>query len=187
VINCREAACDSKRSFVKKLNVRQDTIGENTLNWDAVGAVAEAIGATGVIASLLYVAMQVRASTRASTVEAKLASSRMYTDFVTLFVKSPELYELFLRARKDLESLDPAEYYQFSHLALVAFSVFSAGYFQYSKGTLTEDDWLEYRVVINFWVKGKGFQQWWNKLGKLSFAPPFVEFVESAIAKENAA
>lgn len=37
--------------------------GDN-LNWDAVGSVAESVGAFGVIASLIYLAFQVRASTR---------------------------------------------------------------------------------------------------------------------------
>ena len=99
---------------------------------------AEAVGATGVIASLLYVATQVRAGTRASAVESKLASSRMYTDFLTLLVQSPELNNLIVRGRKDIEPLKPDEYLRFSNLAPDFFSFFSAGYFQYSKGTLSE-------------------------------------------------
>jgi len=42
------------------------------MNWDAVGAIAELLGAIGVIGSLIYVASQVRASTVASKVESKL-------------------------------------------------------------------------------------------------------------------
>ena len=34
------------------------------INWIAVGAVAEAIGATGVLVSLVYVAIQIRQNTR---------------------------------------------------------------------------------------------------------------------------
>jgi hypothetical protein len=48
------------------------------MNWEAAGAVGEIIGAIGVIASLLYVAMQVRASNNASLIESKLATSRMH-------------------------------------------------------------------------------------------------------------
>ena len=44
------------------------------MNWDAIGAMAELAGALGVIASLIYVATQIRQSTRASSVEAKLAT-----------------------------------------------------------------------------------------------------------------
>ena len=51
------------------------------MNWDAIGATGEVLGAVGVIVTLLYLSLQVKASTQASRVESKLASSRMYTDF----------------------------------------------------------------------------------------------------------
>jgi len=155
------------------------------LNWEAIGAVSEGLGATGVIASLLYVGIQVRASTRAAAVDAKLQSTRMYTDFLVMIVQSPELNDLMLRGRKDIESLDQESYVRFSNLALIAFSFFSAGYFQFSKGTISDDDWTETKVVIQFWLHGKGCQQWWGKVGKRSFGRPFIEFVESEVAQMN--
>jgi hypothetical protein len=155
------------------------------LNWDAVGAIAEGLGAAGVIASLLYLGVQVRASTRAAAVDAKLASTRMYTDFLVLLVESPELNDLMLRGRSDLEALDQESYLRFSNLALISFSFFSAGYFQYEKGTLDEDDWTELRVIIEYWLHGKGCRQWWAKIGRQSFGRPFVEFIESKMAEVN--
>ena len=149
------------------------------MNWDAVGAIADAVGAAGVIASLLYLAVQVRASTRASAVESKLAGTRMYTDFIAMLVKSPELNDLFLRGRKDIQSLEQDEYMRFSNLALIAFSFFSAAYFQYSKRTLSNADWFELRAVIRYWLIGQGSREWWDKLGHLSFDEPFRRFIES--------
>ena len=72
----------------------------------------------------------------------------MYTDFIVLLVQSPELNDLMHRGRKDLESLDQESYVRYSNLALIAFSFFSAGNFQFSKGTLTNDDWTESKVTI---------------------------------------
>lgn len=126
------------------------------MNWDAIGAIAEAVGAVGVIASLIYLALQVRASTRASAVEAKLASSRMYTDFLVMLVQKPELNDVLLRGRKDIEALEHEDYLRFSNLALIAFSFFSAGYFQFSNRTLSEADWYELRAIVRYWLTGKG-------------------------------
>ena len=39
------------------------------MNWNAIGAVAELVGASGVIASLLYLAVQIRQSTKQSIAE----------------------------------------------------------------------------------------------------------------------
>ena len=61
------------------------------MNWDALSAVAAMIGAAAVVASLLYLAVQVRANTRASAIEAKLQSTCMATDFMGSLIQSPEL------------------------------------------------------------------------------------------------
>ena len=157
------------------------------MNWEAIGAVGEVVGAAGVIASLLYLAVQVQASTRASAVEAKLAATRMYTDFMGSLIQSPELDDLLQRGRKDLESLSPEDYRRFSNLALQAFSFFSAGYFQFCQGTLSESDWFENRAIIQFWVRGLGCQQWWESVGKHLFGADFVAFIESEIRRNDAA
>jgi hypothetical protein len=123
------------------------------LNWDAIGAVAEAIGAAGVIASLLYLAVQVRGSTRASAVEAKLHSTGLLHNFIDSLIETPELNDLYLRGLADLDSLSEVEYYRFSNLSLKAFWFFSAAHFQFRMGTLGEDDWHEVRAVIHYWLR----------------------------------
>lgn len=157
------------------------------MNWDAIAAIADVVGAVGVIASLLYLAQQVRDSTRASSVEAKLASSRMYTDFIAMLVQKPELNDIFLRGRKDIESLNKDEYHRFSNMAFIAFSFFSAAYFQRSNKTLSDSDWFELKAIIMYWVISEGFQSWWRKLGHMSYDGPFAEFIESEIRLANKA
>lgn len=149
------------------------------MNWDAIGAIAEAFGAAGVIASLLYLAVQVRASTRASAIESKLASTRFSTEFYASLVQSPEVNDLMIRGRADLDSLSPGDYYRFSNLALLAFHYFSAGYFQWQRGALSESDWVEYMTPIRYWIRSPGGQQWWRKVGRHFFGPEFGAFVES--------
>jgi hypothetical protein len=151
------------------------------MNWEAIGAIGEIAGAIGVIATLLYLSVQVRSSTLASKVESKLAATRMYTDFLSGLIQSPEINEIYLRGRKDMSSLTPDEFYRFSNLALQSFSFFSAGYFQYFRGTLHESDWYENLAVIRFWLRGKGCQQWWVKVGMHMYGSEFVTFIESEI------
>ncbi len=157
------------------------------MNWEAIGAIGEAVGAAAVVASLLYLAVQLRGSTRASTVQAKLESTRLMTDFLDLLIQSPELNELFLRGREDIESLSSEEYYRYSNMSLKAFSYFSAGYFQFRNGTLAEDDWFELRAVVRFWLSGRGWRDWWQKTGCFMYGPNFIKFIESEIARADAA
>ena len=153
------------------------------MNWDAVAAIGEAVGAVGVIASLIYLAVQVRASTRASAVEAKLASTRMRTDFISYLIQSPDLNTVFLQGRKSIEDLSEEDYYRFSNMALHAFSFLSAAYFQFRKGTRSDDDWYEARSTMSFLLRGPGFRVWWMKVGHYMFGNDFVSFVESEITR----
>jgi hypothetical protein len=152
------------------------------VNWDAIGAVAELFGAIGVMASLLYLSVQMRAGTRASAVEAKMESTRMLHDFVDDLIGTPELNDLYMRGIRDLGSLSEAEYFRFSNMSLKAFWFFSAGHFQFRMGTLSEDDFHEIRYVIRYWLSGDGCREWWSKLGRSAMAPDFREFIEAEIA-----
>jgi hypothetical protein len=157
------------------------------VSWDAVGALAELVGAVGVIASLLYLAVQVRHGTRASAVEAKLESTRLLHTFIDSLIETPELNDLFLRGIADLESLSRSEYLRFSNMSLKAFWFFSAGHFQYRMGTLSENDFHEIRSVMRYWLRGPGCRAWWGKLGRESMAPTFRDFVDHELAAIDAA
>jgi cyanate lyase len=151
------------------------------MNWEAIGAIAETIGAAGVIASLLYLALQVRASTRASAVESKLVSARFQLDFFTSLVHFPELQEIMLRGRKDPSSLSREEYYRFSNLMQIAFGSFSAAHFQFREGAVSESDFYENLVTIRYFIQSPGCQQWWEKIGKLMYGPEFVAVIEAEL------
>jgi hypothetical protein len=156
------------------------------VNWDAIGAIGEAIGAAGVIASLLYLAIQVRGSTRAAAVEAKLESTRLLNDFIGFLIESPELNDLFLRGIADLSRLSEAEYYRFSNMSLKAFWFFSAGHFQLRMGTLSEGEFHEVRAVLRYWLRGSGCRAWWVRIGSAMVAPEFRAFVEAELAEIDA-
>ena len=149
------------------------------MNWDAIGAIAELLGAAGVVASLLYLTVQLRAGNCASAVDAKLKSSQMLNDFMDLLIRSPELNELLQKGRKNLASLTREEYLRFSNISLKAFWFFSAVYFQLQQGTLSEADFFETRAVIRYWLRTQGCKEWWEKLGRDMFGDDFVAFVES--------
>ncbi|MEH6588586.1 MAG: hypothetical protein V7720_18700, partial [Halioglobus sp.] len=129
------------------------------MNWEAIGAIGEVVGGIGVIVTLLYLALQVRASTVASKVESKLAATRMYSDFLKTLIDSPEINDLFVRGREDFDSLNSEEFYRFSNLAFQSFAIFSAGYFQFSHRTLSKSDWYESLAIIRFWLRGNGCRQ----------------------------
>jgi hypothetical protein len=157
------------------------------MHWEAIGAVAELVGAVGVIASLLYLAAQVHTSNRASAVQAKLDSTRLLNDFMDLLIQRPELNRLMIEGRKSLDNLSPDEYQQFSNMSLKAFWFFSAGYFQFRRGTIASNDWFEVLAVLRYWIASPGCRAWWERLGRSMYGDDFVAFIESELTRSAAA
>ncbi len=159
------------------------------MNWDAIGAIAELLGAGGVIGSLLYVASQVRASTTASRVESKLRMTDYMVQFGDMLIQNPDLNKLMILGRQGIDTLSKDDYFKFSNLAQKFCWYMSGGYFMYKEKTISEDDWFELKSIITYWTKSKGFQQWWTKQGKGGFTGRFATFIEGEIdlAKQSAA
>ena len=155
------------------------------MNWDAIGASAEAIAAIGVIASLIYLALQIRASARASAVESRIQTIRLLTDVMDSYVQNPDLNELYRKGLADTKSLSKEEYLRFSDLCLKTFWSISGAYFQFQTGVLDKGGWQECLSAIRYWVKSPGVVDWWRQFGRDSFGEDFQRFIDEEIARQQ--
>jgi hypothetical protein len=155
--------------------------GANGVNWEAIGAIAELVGAVGVIVSLGYLASQIRSSNRLSRSEATLAAAAQFGGFIDNLLADPELNAIFLRARSGVADLKNEEYQRFATLALKAFYFFSSQHFQYRTGTLDEDEWQQSHRLLIWWLAGSGVREWWASFGRDLATNGFRDFVDSEI------
>ena len=86
------------------------------MNWEAIGAAGEILGAIAVIASLFYVAYQVKQNTRQNKLNAismESANSEAiniaHNDARLRLAENPELLRAYLNGQKDPESLSEEE------------------------------------------------------------------------------
>ena len=86
------------------------------MNWDAIGALAELVGAIGVIASLAYLASQIRQNTNAMRGTAHESSVARNTQYALAIGSSPQVSDLLARGHRSYESLSTAERLQYTHL-----------------------------------------------------------------------
>lgn len=91
------------------------------MNWEAIGAVGEIVGALGVIVTLAYLAVQIHQnshqlerSIEATRVAAEDAVSRGFDRWREMVAVNPELSDIYLRGLSDLASLTPAERHRFN-------------------------------------------------------------------------
>lgn len=86
------------------------------MNWEAVGAVAELVGAIAVVVSLLYVASQVRESTRQARRDATRELASRISDVSLAVATNPELGGLLVTGGADLSRLSPGDQARFRGL-----------------------------------------------------------------------
>lgn len=149
------------------------------MNWEMVGAVAEMLGAIGVIASLLYLASQLRSNAVASAVDAKLTTTRFMTEFNRDLINNHALYELWDRGSRDPSSLSRDEYVRFSNLNLNSFWYLSAGHYQLRVGKLDAEDFHEMESIMEFWISREGVKDWWQRHGRQRYNKYFVDYLEN--------
>ena len=135
------------------------------MSWEVISSISEMIAAIGVIVSLVYLAVQVRDSVKATRVAAKLQISERLNNFQDMLIQSPELNQVMLEGRKGIENLNENDRLQFMNLCQKAAWFFSANHFIYKNNDIREEDFHEFDSVIHYWVTSRGFQQWWIEWG----------------------
>ena len=140
------------------------------MNWDAIGAIAELFGATGVIASLLYLARQMRngaADARRAVVDGRRAAAqavlaKLNTEYESVSTHH-QLAEVFVRGSATLSALSPEEAVQFSAL-LLSFVRPYEELLHYKRAGAVEDwVWESVELVVLPQLATPGGLEWWAK------------------------
>jgi hypothetical protein len=79
------------------------------MNWEAIGAVAEILGASAVVASLLYLARQMRHNATATQAARRDTIAQLTTDVLLQIASDAELASIFRRGQNDPASLNDDE------------------------------------------------------------------------------
>jgi len=118
------------------------------MNWDAVSAVAEVVGAVTVVASLLYLAAQIRQNTSQARLAAQQATIHELGNALRAQAQDREWAGLLSRALEGLDSLDRVERVQFlSHIGSI-FRLYESAYHHYQEGALDPRFWRGFERAI---------------------------------------
>ncbi len=134
------------------------------MNWDAVGAVAEGVGAAGVIATLFYLASQIRANTNAVKASVTREANHAAREFDYLLVRDPELMELFTRGFARLSELSPDEQRRLGFLLQSVLRDFECQMHEYRLGLLDAKLWGAYQHNLKLLCAQRGFRTMWDAL-----------------------
>ena len=106
------------------------------MNWEAISAIGQLVGALAVVISLIYLANQVRSNAR----ETRHAAMRSTLDFLNRFAQQiaehADLAELRDRGFKDFESLEGVDRTRFGSYMHAMFRTIESVYYQHLQGHL---------------------------------------------------
>jgi hypothetical protein len=152
------------------------------MNWDALGAIAELFGAVGVIASLFYVASQIRRNSLALEAATNQAVSDSTQQRLLAPAENPDLASALAKARIDPDGLTPAEETQLSFFTRATFRGIQNAYFQHRQGLLSEAAWRDYEAIIRRNLDRPDVPKWWPG-ERDSYDEEFASYVDRLLAR----
>jgi hypothetical protein len=130
------------------------------MNWEAIAAAAELLGAIGVIASLLYVAAQVRTSSRIARQDAARSVHAKLNAVIDSITRDEAVADLWVRGSQGLSTLSAAERVRLSTFLLQIFRVYEE-LLSYDE-TGVDWDWEGFRTQISEIARMPGVTEWWE-------------------------
>lgn len=154
------------------------------MNWEAIGAMGEIVGALAVIATLIYLAIQIRQNTRAVRATALDSSIQAASLIRSDLLKSEDLSELFLSGSKNPEDLNEVQLYRYRNLVSNMLWALWNFYSQYKYAGLPHDAWESQKFVVARILGSPGGLWYWENFSR-EFEDDFVEVVNQIVADEN--
>jgi hypothetical protein len=151
------------------------------MNWDAVGAISEAVGALGVIITLIYLATQIRQNSRtmdqhtsavASAAEIA-AADQSGGQFMTM-AQNSELADIIYRGNQGRE-LSPLERARYDAFWLACLGYAQNAFLHNKRGYTGKASWRQFDAGFSQYMKFAGVDALWRQQRTQDiFDPEFV-------------
>jgi hypothetical protein len=142
--------------------------------------VAEIIAGIGLIASLVFLAFQIRQNTKTIAANTFQSISSTSSDITMRMAENPQLSALWRKARTSSDSLDPEELMQMQLMLRSVFRNFENYYYQFERGYLEADVWAGYRQTMLDQVSSGFGATWWEN-HQVAFGRRFVNFINTEL------
>ena len=149
------------------------------MNLETISAIAQIIAALGVIASLFYLAVQIRQNTlsQRSVVVDSLTSS--LNALLGPQSADPALLRAFAAAVEDWEGCAEEDRLRAVAMFFAVFKLFENAWFQKRQGTLDAQQWEGWDAYIRVYFHRPGVRTWWA-MRRGTFAPGFRAYLENS-------
>jgi len=147
------------------------------MNWEAIGAVGEIIGAIAVVVSLVYLASQLRQGNELAKENAYRALQHAIDESMTELNRDPELHKLWRETLYEGKSISDSDRERIGFLLNRVFGAFNVAYHSARRDRHLQD-FIDNR--LNAYLANSRVRGWWYRQ-RMMHPDPFRSMVDSRV------
>jgi hypothetical protein len=147
--------------------------------------ISQSIASVAVVASLIYLALEVRHAERSQRGMMQQARADR-TANASLATADPELARVWLKGMAGDADMNPVEFTQWMLMARGAFLSGEDSILQYKAGLLSRETYESYVAGVRFFLARPGFRVAW-KLSRMQFGSEFRAFCDTILNEVSVA
>ena len=153
------------------------------MSLEQFASLAEIVAAIAVVASLLYLGVQIQHSNKQGRASARYSFVQAMGEVNLSIAQAKSTASVFRRGIDSPEALDDDEKMQFWMLIGQYSNTWSAMYELHRDGMLPESHWCVVRKDMFSVFSSKGGMNFWKSFGAHGFDRSFVDFVDTLLEK----
>lgn len=135
------------------------------MNWEALGAIAELVGSLAVVATIGYLVVQIRQSTKFAQIDAAQQLRAGMNDVLRGISDNTESLRVYEKGLTDPSALDRSERIRFDLIVLQMLRVAESLYLHFDDGFLSDESWDSTLAALLVVLSTEGGQQSWRRQG----------------------
>lgn len=142
--------------------------------------VSQIVGVVAVLASLIFVGLQIRQNTKAIKATSHHAITDSFNAINNLIVSDPKVARLWRLGMAGTEGLEEDERTSANFMLLAYMRIFETLHYQFSNGTLDKKLFDAELKTLKWSITQPGFLAWWP-VNPISLSDEFRAFIEGLI------
>ncbi len=149
-----------------------------------LGSLGELIAAVATVATLIYLAIQIRSNTVVAKAEARRSVRGLASPVYQSIVENAEVARIFREGLGDPSKLDPDEWVRFSFLMGQMIGATSSIFDEIRDGILASDYFIPSQKTSVRFLASPGGQKFWGQFGS-TYSDAFREYVHDVLSESS--
>ena len=154
------------------------------MNWEAIGAIGEIVGAMAVVTTLIYLAIQMRVNTAEIQQSSTHSTLVGRAESLRFLASDGEISALWWKGADSPDELSQEEWQRYILLVASTLRSIEIAFLDHDSGRMSPELWHAQHESVFYWARTPGFQKAFDAYGQ-TFHPKFRNHLTSLIENER--